>query len=110
MKRGEPRVERRRKLYQQRATVEGEVWAEQTRARLTGEQRAAAGGWPGTLSEARGRVASVLVPWSSGRGLGPLSSDEREEAARTLYARARSVWLERCEPDADCATGEGGAE
>jgi hypothetical protein len=110
MKKGQPRVERRRKLCQQRATVEGEAWAAQTRAFLTGERRAAAGGWPGTMSEARERVALILVPWSSCEGLGPLTSNEREEAARTLYARARSVWLQSCEPEADLAAGEGGAE
>jgi hypothetical protein len=107
---GQPRLERRRRLFQERATVEGEAWAAQTRANLSGEHRAAAGGWPGTLSEARERVALLLVPWSSCEGLGTPTSDEREEAARTLYARARSVWLKNCERETDPSPRESDAE
>ena len=110
MKKGQAHGGRRRKLFQERASVEGEAWAAQTRALLTGEHRAAAGGWPGTMSEARERVAALLVPWSSCAGLGTPTSDEREQAARTLYARARSVWLKTCEPEIEPSPRESDAQ
>lgn len=64
----------------------GRAWAAAVRAELVGEGRRAAGGWPGTLSEARGRLEAVL----RGGGTPPA---ERERLARLLYHTARDTWL-----------------
>jgi hypothetical protein len=83
---------KRRALIEKRATLDGELWATETRARVATEQRLAAGGWPGTLSEARARVARLLMLTDSA---------EREHAARVLYASARTLWLKYRQPESE---------
>ncbi|GAB4199645.1 MAG: hypothetical protein OHK0013_10010 [Sandaracinaceae bacterium] len=63
----------------------GEGWAHEAAARLRAERRAVAGGWPGTLSEARERVGEL----TRGRGVSMPSFDQ---LTRLLYAEAREVW------------------
>ena len=72
----------------------GERWANETRSRIHRERRAAAGGWPGTMSEARALVAEHLLPALACEGIVTLTSVEREEAARRLYHSARALWLQ----------------
>jgi len=88
-----PHGAERRVLLEQRAIAGGEVWARQARQELLSEGRRAAGGWPGTMSEARARVAQFVLPWMTSEGMVAASSAETEQAARTLYASARSTWL-----------------
>ena len=67
----------------------GLAWAGEMRAALHAEGRPAAGGWPGTLSEARARVVSVV---------GRQRDEELERFARLLYGAARDAWLSQREP------------
>jgi hypothetical protein len=78
----------------------GQTWAEERRAELLREGRPAAGGWPGTLREARLRVERLLLGKLSPRHLASVTGDEREAAARAAYASARVEWCRRAEPEA----------
>ena len=86
-------IESRRALVEKAATTAGEVWARWWRAELERQGRAAAGGWPGTLSEARARVLEAVLPDLRKSGIRELTFEERELAAKTLYATARRRWL-----------------
>ena len=85
-----------------RVEEDGRAWADSVRALLSSEGRAAAGGWPGTLSEARVRLESVM------RTSAKPTADERDRLARLLYNAARSYWLVHreaaMEPDEDDST------
>ena len=80
-------------LLDRRAAREGRVWAAEVRAAVLGQRRAAAGGWPGTLSEARARLAAMVLPRLALPASTTLMSSARESAARILYDSARRVWL-----------------
>lgn len=73
---------------EQAALGAAEVWARRAVAALRAEGRLVAGGWPGTLSEARNEVRECLAR----ERLTP-SHEELELAARAAYARARDVWF-----------------
>ena len=82
------------------AVALGRTWAEEQRAALHREGRAASGGWPGTLREARIRVERLLQQAKlSPRSLALVTADEREDAARAAYASARVEWCRRAEPE-----------
>lgn len=73
----------------------GQAWALDWSTALSGEGRPVSGGWPGTLSEARGRVAVCVA-----RRVGParrVSAEELESLARRAYAAARKTWLARAD-------------
>jgi len=73
----------------------GQAWALDWSNTLSGEGRSVSGGWPGTLSEARGRVALCVA-----RRVGParrVSAEELESLARRAYAAARKAWLARAD-------------
>ena len=79
--------------------AEGEAWAIDRANAVRGEGRPVAGGWPGTMSEARQRVASS----STGR-LRLVSKATREELeglTRRIYDTARKAWLARVQPVSD---------
>ena len=61
---------------------------------LRAEGRALAGGWPGTMSEARGWARAELT----GMGVQP-THEELEWLARATYAQARDAWLARARDD-----------
>ncbi len=84
---------RRRAQLEKRAALDGELWATEMRARVADEQRLAAGGWPGTLSEARARAARLVVASKD--------TAEREHAARVLYDSARALWLKHRQPEGE---------
>jgi hypothetical protein len=72
---------------------------------LRAEGREVAGGWPGTLSEARHFVRAQLAR----SGLAVITPDELEQAARATYASARSTWLANAESEDEVTReGEGG--
>lgn len=77
-----------------RAELVGRAWAAELRAAIVRDKRRAAGGWPGTLREARTHVAVSLLPWLRNHGEPVVSSEQCEGAARLVYASARKVWLE----------------
>jgi hypothetical protein len=87
-------------LLTESAVALGRTWAEEQRASLHRDGRAASGGWPGTLREARMRVERLLLQASiSPRSLALVTADDREEAARAAYASARQEWCRRAEPE-----------
>jgi hypothetical protein len=77
----------------------GRRWAAELRAAIVSEKRRAAGGWPGTLREARTHVAISLIPWLRSNGQAAVTSEQCEGAARVVYASARKVWLENRDAD-----------
>lgn len=79
-----------------RAELLGLTWAEGWFERVEREQRAVAGGWPGTMSEARAQVVQALVPWLLERGKWPSPDVTNFEAtARIVYTAARTAWRGR---------------
>src|SRR4051794_32370025 len=74
----------------------GLAWAKRCRADLVEEQRPAAGGWPGTMTEARAVVANRLAAERKGLGFEQPTNEEREHMARIAYGSARRDWLEHC--------------
>ena len=88
----------------ERAHTEGERWANEFRSQIHGEQRRAAGGWPGTMSEARARLAGFVLPRVSSKNAVTFSQEDREEAARCLYRSARASWAQHQEREEDLGT------
>lgn len=70
----------------------GASWARRCREALLQQGRAASGGWPGTLSEARAIATASLAGMPAGstdnNGYG-----DREAFARLINACARRAWL-----------------
>ncbi len=83
----------RLKVLDTEAEVVGRKWAGDWKREITGEGRPIAGGWPGTISQARARVYAYIHPIMRDRGLRLPSSSENEKTARTLYRHARDSWL-----------------
>ncbi len=84
----------RRSLLEERPGSIGAAWARAVCERINGEGRIIAGGWPGTIVEARARIANHLYSELSGRGMKALGPEELEQAANATYARAKQEWLE----------------
>ena len=95
----EPAATARRALLERAATDAGEQWARARIADLRAERRAAAGGWPGTLSEARAISRSFALRPFAKSSLSPPTAEELELVARKAYACARSAWQARAEPE-----------
>ena len=94
------RAELRRLFLEQSAVTLGQSWADQWRDDLRREGRPAAGGWPGTLREARVRVEHHLLAEVTRRKMSAVTEAEREVAARKAYASARAQWCRQAEPEA----------
>jgi hypothetical protein len=94
------RAELRRLFLEQSAITLGQSWADQWRDDLRREGRPAAGGWPGTLREARVRVEHHLLAEVTRRKMSAVTEAEREVAARKAYASARAQWCRQAEPEA----------
>jgi hypothetical protein len=92
---GEPR----RELLEKGAVAVGLRWAEEQRLELHREGRPAAGGWPGTLREARFRTQRFFAAEMRRHKMSAMTEAEREAVARTAYASARSTWCSRAEPE-----------
>jgi hypothetical protein len=89
----------RRSLLERAAASVGERWAHAQLAELVRERRPAAGGWPGTISEARSRVRTFVGGVLARERLEPAAPAEIDHAARCAYARARAVWLASAKDD-----------
>jgi hypothetical protein len=87
----------RHALLERCAQGEGLLWAKETLAKIRAQMRAVRGGWPGTVSEARARVAGYVLPALARQGLAGATESEREQAARSLYHSARAQWIARQE-------------
>jgi hypothetical protein len=93
----QPVAEGRKALLERAAHAEGSAWASWWRVELRRQSRVLTGGWPGTLSEARVRVARRIAV-----ELGAAFHATREElelAARDAYSVARREWNDSCEPE-----------
>jgi hypothetical protein len=90
----------RKNLLEEGSNTAGERWAAGWRDDLRAQGRPAAGGWPGTVAEARARVIALLGPELHRRKMVALTHEELERAARCAYARARRDWLARNEREA----------
>ena len=94
------RAELRRLQLEQSAVILGRSWAVQWRDDLRREGRPAAGGWPGTLREARVRVERHFRAEAAHRRIAAVTDAEREVLARQVYASARAEWRLEAEPEA----------
>jgi hypothetical protein len=89
--------ERRRAQLEGAAIAAGVAWAAAFSEQLRKEGRRMAGGWPGTLSEARARLYAHLAA-SMGAGL-VLANDEMEALSRATYGAAKNDWLAKAGRD-----------
>lgn len=81
------------------AASEGESWASDCARALRREGRPPTGGWPGTMSEARARVATRVA---SRLGLDPnKSASELRWLAQRVYSAARQAWRAAAEPESN---------
>lgn len=78
----------------------GRAWAEQWRRDLQGQGRPAAGGWPGTMREARACIESALPTVLERRKMAAITREERESSARAAYASARLEWRRHADEEA----------
>ena len=81
---------RRQAQLHQAAVIEGGLWAEWWRDEMGRQSRAVAGGWPGTVSEARRRIVARIA-----HDFGPrfrATAAELEAAARSTYVAAKRAW------------------
>jgi hypothetical protein len=79
-------------LGQQRELL-GETWAKGWFQALRTEGRPVAGGWPGTLQEARYRARMHCDRELSRCGQPPLSQEELDLIAAAIYERAKRDWM-----------------
>lgn len=87
-----PTPEARAELLHETALLAGRHWYAAWRATLAEEGRDIAGGWPGTLPEARARIAASLMTTLSRKRLAPTTPDELRAATRVTYDEARRAW------------------
>ena len=95
----DPVAAARRAFLEEAAVALGRSWAEGWREELRREGRPAAGGWPGTMREARSCVERAIPLELRDRRMPPITTLEREVAARATYASARVEWRRHAEPE-----------
>ncbi|MEO8877148.1 MAG: hypothetical protein ABI461_16260 [Polyangiaceae bacterium] len=89
----EARLEDRRAMLSDGALSIGAEWAHGWREAMRREGRAIAGGWPGTLPEARARVAAYFGAELAKRRMPVMTTDELQVAVAATYEKARRDWL-----------------
>ena len=82
----------REAVLEQAALGAARDWAKACRADLALDGRRAAGGWPGTIPEARMRASTQVAKALAERSMSALTHDELLRAARITYDEARRVW------------------
>lgn len=80
-------------LLQEGALAIGALWAKTWCERMRREGRELAGGWPGTVDEARHRVRVHFAGKLACSGMEELRADELTLATRAVYASAKRNWL-----------------
>ena len=83
----------RRTLLADASRSVGKTWAKGWFDELHREGRPVTGGWPGTMSEARGRARAHVEALFNRRSLPPVTHNELAEAARITYDHAKALWL-----------------
>jgi hypothetical protein len=84
----------RGELVAEYATKLGATWAQTLCDETRQQRRVVAGGFPGTIPEARQRVANFLRGELARLRLPPLEPEELSRAVEVAYARARRDWLD----------------
>ena len=69
-------------------------WTHEWSARLREDGRSMTGGWPGTMSEARERVAAFTTS-------APTEAGALEKLTKLSYATAKKAWLSKAQADGD---------
>lgn len=82
----------RNQLLDTRSSALGASWAQTVLAETRQEGRSIAGGWPGTLPEARALVGLEFHREVGGRALGMLCPSELSTAVSIAYERAKRDW------------------
>lgn len=83
----------RRRLLADASQDLGKRWAEGWFEELRREGRRVTGGWPGTMSESRGRTRAYVDALLTKRAMQPVTQGELADAARGTYDIARALWL-----------------
>ncbi len=83
----------RRSILREGPSAIGAAWADALCANVTSEGRPISGGWPGTIVEARARIARHLHEELARRGLPPPCREELDAATCATYACAKTQWL-----------------
>jgi hypothetical protein len=83
----------RQELLDNTAESAGELWASARCVELGLEGRAAMGGWPGTVGEARARAGFAIRDVLRKRGMLGVTHAELVRASRVAYEAARRSWL-----------------
>jgi hypothetical protein len=91
--------EQRKGVLERAAIAVGVSWVAWWRDELRRQGRPAAGGWPGTISEARARVVARVSADLGRNYVNALTSDELEFLAKTAYGKARDDWRANMEPE-----------
>jgi len=84
----------REQLLDEIALDAAHTWTRAYRLELAREGRHAAGGWPGTMAEARARALASAVRALSERAMPAPTNDELERITRATYREARRTWLQ----------------
>ncbi len=71
----------------------GSAWATALCESVRTQGRPIAGGWPGTMVEARTKIAGHLAHSLAARRMSPARPEELAIAASATYARAKKDWL-----------------
>ena len=77
------------------ALAVGALWARTWREEMRKEGRVIAGGWPGTVPEARARVTAYFETELARRRMASISAAEVQWTVATTYQKAKRDWLAR---------------
>jgi hypothetical protein len=80
-------------LLERAAVDAARSWAGLYCAALADEGRRVEGGWPGTIREARTRVAAEAMRVLTKQSMTRLTHDELDRLAQATYDEARRAWL-----------------
>ncbi|RYZ05657.1 MAG: hypothetical protein EOO73_19400 [Myxococcales bacterium] len=85
-------AERREALLREQPLLIGAEWAKVVCGEALQSRGSIDGGWPGTVPEARGRIAHALGQQLSARRWAALTPPELAAAASAAYHHARRAW------------------
>lgn len=71
------------------------TWTNEWITTLAAEGRPVAGGWPGTMSDARARAGALATRTLGAHAMGAPDHDELRELAHATYKEAQRCWRAR---------------
>lgn len=83
---------RRELVLQEAAADAARAWTSRWFRALADDGRRVEGGWPGTVKEARARVAADAGRALEGSSMAALTLEELGRLTRTTYDEARRLW------------------